>query len=82
MKLKHGWIEVKEKLLQGEQLACYAANPSPRIRTQTTIMGVEKSDQRKKIGALCDKRDFADVIKVKDFETGEYPGLSWWARCS
>ena len=33
MKLKHGWIEVKEKLLQGEQLACYAANPSPRIRT-------------------------------------------------
>ena len=47
-------------------------------------MGVERKqlEKKKKIGALCGKRDFADVIKFKDFEMGEYPGVSWWAQCS
>lgn len=38
-------------------------------------MGIEKKGIQEKFATLCGKRDFADVIKVKDLEMGEGPGL-------
>lgn len=33
-------------------------------------------------GALCDKRDFADVTKFTTLRWGDDPGSSQWAQCN